>query len=983
MYCIPKAPLENWMDRVQVSIDNVKKERQILQDQLTKDLRLEKIECIRFALLDKVYRGMNEEMLTIERSLLERTIIKLEKHKILRRGESSTAAASSSSCSSSDSPVAGCELLPIHHQWFYRRFQRKVTKLKGRIWQNISEYVNERRGTEKCKLFFVKSALNRISLHYQEFLFGFEQADKSLRGIKNLLNRVKELSTDLDLFKKGAEETSYEKVYPINRCLGSLIKIQNKTEQLLQLKREYVLLETELKSQRSAYNVCKLGDDEALEHLLNVVNVDVNTICKMEELNYLNNLYTEIEMQIIYPKKNGYRMLHIAAYANHLSLVHILLQAGANPGIKDEYGFLPIFSAAARKDSDPKDQATTDRRSANIIQLLHQAGSPINPPGGRCLFIEKGFFGNVKLLPKPEGITPLHVAVHSYKPKTVKKLLELGANINSQTSKYHFKETALMIAIQRHNHKIVPLLLQYPEINLRLESNDRFGIKKTAFHYAIESGITKTIDTLLNHPSMPSSIYFSDNNFFYSLLNYAKKFALSEQQSRAEIIYTIRMYEIKAQREKLRQRFHVEKNEQKAGIYAQICKNNPTLNPSAQAVLLEKEFRKLDLGYNQKLEEFSNKELYALRRELISEYPGNKIFSHPNKNIFSNLGHPETTSESISSVFHDPLAFASSQASSSSAAYSTDLQISPEVINPNKPNLELPQELLLKIFTNLNYNSLCEVSLVNKEFYQIANDYNTHKDKKAFLEHFAFGNEKWKKYFGSGVVEGENPQDEYCSLPNNIIEILKGPCPIQKNKRLMDTHTLVRIPKTLNGQLTLKSFRELTKKHFDNPNTSFNQISNQTSYDLGDVSIDKSYWVLITNEILPKTNTVDQLNKKQLVTTLSEETGIQYRIPNILEAAVCFMARNAVLANCIRSKTTRFSYPKVNALSLCQSNPNDELPSAIVWMKFTPNRFKDIRTLGVNKTQDWFKDGSGLRVIDHEYSSSLTSNTGITPLYQL
>lgn len=69
----------------------------------------------------------------------------------------------------------------------------------------------------------------------------------------------------------------------------------------------------------------------------------------------------------------------------------------------------------------------------------------------------------------------------------------------------------------------------------------------------------------------------------------------------------------------------------------------------------------------------------------------------------------------------------------------------------------------------------------------------------------AFGKVEWEKYFGDVGVEPP--------LPENINEILKSQCVYWPDKRVEDTHLLVLIPKTVDGNaLTLNSLGELIQR---------------------------------------------------------------------------------------------------------------------------------------------------------------------------
>jgi len=160
------------------------------------------------------------------------------------------------------------------------------------------------------------------------------------------------------------------------------------------------------------------------------------------------------------------------------------------------------------------------------------------------------------------------------------------------------------------------------------------------------------------------------------------------------------------------------------------------------------------------------------------------------------------------------------------------------------PFSSLPDELVLKIFSYFDLATLGRICLVSKKWKQIACDETLWK--KANVYDKAISNRKWAQWFGEEVVKDEDLEEEWKSLPWNIAGILESCCPIFPGKRVIDTHMLVRIPKTLNGGLTLKSLGELAKKYFSNSNTGYRFIFPAIVEEQGDKSIDKSRWVLMT-----------------------------------------------------------------------------------------------------------------------------------------
>src|SRR3984957_19121861 len=132
----------------------------------------------------------------------------------------------------------------------------------------------------------------------------------------------------------------------------------------------------------------------------------------------------------------------------------------------------------------------------------------------------------------------------------------------------------------------------------------------------------------------------------------------------------------------------------------------------------------------------------------------------------------------------------------------------------------LPNELILEIFSLLNVVTLEKSCEVSKTWKELANDPIV--CKKLVYREIAFSNENWVLCFGKDIVKDEDKKEEFSSLPGNILEILKSPCPIFSGKKVIDTHMLVRIPKTINSQLlTLNSLGQLAKRYFPNNTTGY------------------------------------------------------------------------------------------------------------------------------------------------------------------
>ena len=103
---------------------------------------------------------------------------------------------------------------------------------------------------------------------------------------------------------------------------------------------------------------------------------------------------------------------------------------------------------------------------------------------------------------------------------------------------------------------------------------------------------------------------------------------------------------------------------------------------------------------------------------------------------------------------------------------------------------------------------------------------------------------------------------------------------------------LVLIPKTVNGkELTLNSLGELVKTPKNGGHaTNYGFIRNEIVKEHGNKSIDKSYWVLMTQDVIPGSRGKSYDVQKNLIKTFSK-TKAEYQVPQALEAAVCIFMK--------------------------------------------------------------------------------------------
>ena len=210
------------------------------------------------------------------------------------------------------------------------------------------------------------------------------------------------------------------------------------------------------------------------------------------------------------------------------------------------------------------------------------------------------------------------------------------------------------------------------------------------------------------------------------------------------------------------------------------------------------------------------------------------------------------------------------------------------------PNKILPTELVLEVFSHLNLATLGTICCVNKEWKQLAN--KPILWKIAIYREIAFGNDKWAQCFGPDVVRDEDNREEFSSLPSDdFIADCKKFKSIFPERNAKDSLMLVRLPKTLNGGLTLKSLGELAKKYFPPRDTGYDKgygfIDNTIIQDQGDRSINTSQWVLMTKDVLPGSRKKSYVEQQKIVADLAEKSLISYEIPETLESATCILSQ--------------------------------------------------------------------------------------------
>jgi hypothetical protein len=197
-----------------------------------------------------------------------------------------------------------------------------------------------------------------------------------------------------------------------------------------------------------------------------------------------------------------------------------------------------------------------------------------------------------------------------------------------------------------------------------------------------------------------------------------------------------------------------------------------------------------------------------------------------------------------------------------------------------------PEELVLKIFSYLNLNTLGTISNI-RQWKELVNGVI----ELTIRREMAFGNDKWAQYFGEDAIKDEDRTEEFSSLPlNDFIADCRKIKSVFPEKKARDSLMLVRLPKTLNGGLTLTSLGELAKKSFPTA-TGYRNIRNDVVTSQGHESIDKSRWVIMTKDVLSESRNKSWAEQLVVVANLAQKGLNGYLIPMPVEAAACILAQ--------------------------------------------------------------------------------------------
>jgi hypothetical protein len=196
--------------------------------------------------------------------------------------------------------------------------------------------------------------------------------------------------------------------------------------------------------------------------------------------------------------------------------------------------------------------------------------------------------------------------------------------------------------------------------------------------------------------------------------------------------------------------------------------------------------------------------------------------------------------------------------------------------------------VLLEVFSYLSFATLGPIRLVSKQWKLLAD--NTIQQK--IYREIAFGLDKWAQCCGAHVVKDEEKGKDWSSLPvKEYMEYCRKLKSVFPGKTAIDRLMLVWLPKTLNGQLTLKSLGELAKKYFSKSDMGYRYIFPGIVEELGDRTIDQSRWVVMTKDVLPGSRGKSYAEQQAIVAGVAANNLISFEVPGVLESVACILSQ--------------------------------------------------------------------------------------------
>lgn len=192
----------------------------------------------------------------------------------------------------------------------------------------------------------------------------------------------------------------------------------------------------------------------------------------------------------------------------------------------------------------------------------------------------------------------------------------------------------------------------------------------------------------------------------------------------------------------------------------------------------------------------------------------------------------------------------------------------------------LPRVLILQAFSYLTLTELGDCRQLSKQYHSLVTD-------EEFLHRIyairAFGQNRWAKHFGK---VGEVP------FLKDIHKIMQADCPIWNGKKVIQTHVLMLLPDNVQDkELTINRLGELARNPRKGFPTSYECIWEQIVKTFGDQPVGKTYWMLMTKEVVPESRGKSYDDQSKLVASITTKAGVEYAVPRIIEVAACIFAK--------------------------------------------------------------------------------------------
>ncbi len=182
---------------------------------------------------------------------------------------------------------------------------------------------------------------------------------------------------------------------------------------------------------------------------------------------------------------------------------------------------------------------------------------------------------------------------------------------------------------------------------------------------------------------------------------------------------------------------------------------------------------------------------------------------------------------------------------------------------------QLPEEIVLEIFSYLNLPELAKCCLVSRGWRQLAKDDQLLLDLK--IKDYIFDAQDCKKYFGE-ITKPVPP------LPDNYKKILLSPDPDFPKQRTMENWMFLLMPEEIDGKhLDLETMGQLAvSKKIDEVGCRF---GDEILMKDKEIPIEKSYWILRGKNIISSSRHKAFEAKEKLV----QNYGTNTIIPTVRE----------------------------------------------------------------------------------------------------